>query len=180
MVSRARPRVVDRTPDQLGSDRVALDIPDHGQEVSVRLDGKGMEALLEEVAPYPFAEVHVASVAPVSFPDRPGQGVGPTRDHDQVDVVGHQTPGPKPQPVASAKLRQQAQVLFSIRLGGEDREGADATLDDMMGTLRDHHAGQACHAPILESVLHVVKDNSCILSPEFLSQNSRILSPEFR
>ena len=126
------PRILDGTPDHVGPDGIPFHIADHGEEMPIRLDREGVKPFLEQVPPHAGAEVHVPGIASMGFPDRARERVHAHRDDDQVDMVGHQTPRPKLETAACAKLPEESQVLVAVLLGGEDGQGPDPPLDDMV------------------------------------------------
>jgi hypothetical protein len=67
------------------------------------------------------------------------------RGQDQVDVVGHQNPGPDLHIRGAAGVRQKVPVQRIVRITKERLHPAVATLRDMMRHARDHEARKAAH-----------------------------------
>jgi len=149
MMSGARPGILHGSPHHAGPHRIALHIANHRDQVPIRLDGKRVKPFLEEMATHTVAEVHVTGVAPMGFSDAAGEGVLPRWHHHDVDVVGHEAPGPTLQPVAGPKLPEQPQGLVAVRLGGEDGQGPNPALEDVMGQLGNDHTSQPRQALML-------------------------------
>jgi hypothetical protein len=120
VVAGARPRVVCGLSDHVGSDWVALDVADDGQQVAILLDGKGVKPLLEEVPPHPLPKVDGAGVAPVGLAHGVGQRSLLVRDEDEVDVVRHETPRPDLHVVLGGELDEQLQIGLAIRVRREE------------------------------------------------------------
>ena len=145
VVVSARPGVVHRLADHPGSNGIALDIPNDREQVSILLDGKGVKAFLKEVPPDSFSEVNRAGVTPVSFSHRAGQGRRLGRNEDEVNVIGHQTPGPHLHVVLGRERREQLQVGLAIGVRRKQGQRAHAALKDVMGQPREDDAGHAGH-----------------------------------
>jgi len=97
-----------------------------------------MEALLEQMAPHPFAEVHRPGVAAMRLSDRLGQRGLLGGYEDQVDMVGHEAPGPDLHTMAGGERGQQVEVGLTIRVGTEDRQRAYPALEDVVREPRQH------------------------------------------
>jgi hypothetical protein len=69
-------------------------------------------------------------------------------NQNEVDVIGHQTPGPDLGPRLGAPITEQGFVQSVIIVRKEDLLTTVAALCHMMGDLRDDEAGDARHGSL--------------------------------
>lgn len=79
-----------------------------------------------------LAGVDTAGVAAVGFLQCADEAVRRGRDEDQVDMVGHQAPGPDLDAGGGRGAGEEVAVEPVVRLAEEDRLPAVALLRDMM------------------------------------------------
>ena len=93
MTARARPGPLVRPSAEPGAHRVAFDIAGGGEEVRL-VEDAGSEPPLPEIAAPALAQVDRTGIAPMGLAQAVGEPLGGVRHEDQMDVVGHQAPGP--------------------------------------------------------------------------------------
>ena len=71
---------------------------------------------LPEMAGAPLAGVDMPGIAPVHPGERPPQPIGVARHENQMDMVGHQHPGPHRDLDGAAGSRQEDAIERVIRL----------------------------------------------------------------
>lgn len=81
------PAIVFSMTYQVCPNRIPLDVASDREEVTVSLDGEGMEPFLKEVAANTFPLIHVQGKAPVRFANGPCERVLTRGHEDHVDVV---------------------------------------------------------------------------------------------
>jgi len=83
--------------------------------------------------------------APVSFADGAAQTRLVARHRDDVNMVGHQAPGPDLHMPPHGLPGQQIAIDALVALLEEDRLPSVATLGNMAGRMADNDAAQASH-----------------------------------
>ena len=84
-----------------------------------------------------FAAVDSERIAPVGRGHGGAQPVGSAGHQDQVDMVGHEAPGPDRRAGLQAVTAQEPEVGAIVVEREEDRLAAAAALGDMMRNARD-------------------------------------------
>ena len=64
--------------------------------------------------------VDVLGVASMHAPEQNGERIEPFRDHDGMDMIGHQRIGEHPDPGTAQVAAEQAEVHFAITIKEED------------------------------------------------------------
>ena len=171
MAARARPWPVTRRGAQPGAHWVSLDIA-RGEQVRLIQDA-GREPPLPQIAPPALAEVDVVGVAPVGLAQavrQPRSGLG---HKDQVDVVGHQAPGPDRDPCGPGVLGEERLVEEVVVRAEEGRLAAIATLGDMVRQAGRNDAGETRHVRPLPNSPTVVNWVMCPLNRRMCPLNRR-------
>lgn len=126
--------------------RVERDVADCCGQMGLVHDD-GAEAPLPEMAGALQAGMDVASVTAMHRSQGTAQAVGIRGHQDQVDMVGHQHPGPHLDAGGAAGFRQQGAIEGIIVVAEEHPRAAIAALSNMVWQTGDDEAGKAAHAP---------------------------------
>jgi len=133
----ARPRPVFGGADELGAERVALDVGQDAEQVRVLLNREGAEAALPDVAATAMAAVVAADVAgeqPLHESAEVAIAAGP---EDEVEVIGHQAEGGHAHGQALAAGGEQVEKGAVVGLVVEDAGAAVAAIDDVIADAAD-------------------------------------------
>ena len=129
---RTRPRPVLGAFHQPGTQRIAFDVTQHGQEVVVLLDGEGAKASLVDMA----AAVVVLMVAADMSGEQPHHVVTQVsvggRPEGKMEMVGHQAIGEKAHGSSFSRLAQQLDEGGVIAVFEENSTSAIASVEDMV------------------------------------------------
>ena len=88
-----------------------------------------------------------ARIAPMHDRKRAPQPVGVGRHQDQMDMIGHQAPGPHLDTGGATMLRQEIAVELVIVIAEESACTPVSALRDKMGKSGDDEAGETSHVP---------------------------------
>lgn len=113
------------------------------------------EAALEQVTRPSGARIDETRVAAVRLADGASETNVVAGDQNQVDMVGHQAPGPYLDASLACLLRQQTAVDVLIAVLKKDRLTPVATLCDVVGRMRNDNACEARHASMVDTSRHV-------------------------
>ena len=105
----ARPRPLTRTPNQLRSHRIALDIPAQRQQVGITVHQDGFEPPLEQMPRKAMPLIESLGVDAIHMPHQPRQVAHAGVKH-QVEVIAHQAVGQHLRVKALHGLRQDRQL----------------------------------------------------------------------
>ena len=116
-----RPGVVLGRTRQFGPNRIAFDVSDDCEEMSVSLDGGRVKALLEEMAAHPLAAVYVESEPTMGFTDRTGERILLGWNGQEVNVVRHQAPREDLDCEPTGESPEKRHIVGFVARGSEDR-----------------------------------------------------------
>lgn len=134
VVPRTGPSVILGAPRKSGADRIELNITQDLEKMAIGLNRHGMEPLLEEVSSNVIAPVEMQRIATMRRSDSGRERLGRLRNRHQVNVIGHEAPGPEFNTNLFAVFSEKRQVERSILVGMENRQGSNASLNDVMRT----------------------------------------------
>lgn len=141
----ARPAPVRRPPDQPRPDRVERDVAQSRAQMRL-VHRHAAEPPLPEMARPPQPGMNVPRIAAMHRRQRAADPVGIGGHEDEMDMVGHQHPGPDRDAGRGGVGGEQVAVERVIRLGEEGRRPAVAALGDMVRMPRKDGAGETSHA----------------------------------
>jgi hypothetical protein len=136
----AGPGIFGREAADGGADGVALDVS-HRQQAMRIVHGIGVKAILPEMAAASVQAVDVLRVNPMCSADRPGEGIGSSRDGDEMDVIVHQAVAEDGDAVAGALVGEELQVGAAVVIDEEDVLAIVAPLREMMWKTGDDDSG---------------------------------------
>ena len=142
----ARPGPVARLPDQAGADGVEGDIAQRRRQMGFIHD-HGPEAALPEMAGALQAGVDMAGIAAMDLGQGTAKPVGIGGRQDQMDMIGHQHPGPDLDSGGATRLGQQSPVQRIVVLAEKHLRAAIATLSDVVRQSGNNEAGKTAHRP---------------------------------
>ena len=121
----------------------------------------GAEAPLPEVPGAAPALMDDAGVAPMHRRQRAAQAVLVARGQDEMDVVGHQTPGPDFDAGVAARGGEQIATERVIGVGEEHPRAAVAALGDVMRQTGNDDARKPSHGAIMADRVRRVNRMHC-------------------
>ena len=74
------------------------------------------------------------------------QGIDVMRNHDQMNVIGHQAVADQRCMMFFRVFPQQVQIYSAIDIAVQDKLPRVSTLRHMMSNLKGYYAGESCHA----------------------------------
>jgi len=129
-------------------ERVALHVPSRRQQMML-IENTGPKAPLKQIATNTFGEILPPRVTAMGFADGAGQRIVNFWDGNQMNVVGHQTPGDKADSKTQGFLFHDLEVSKTILVVGKNIYGANTSLGDMVGITWDNESGETSHAETL-------------------------------
>jgi hypothetical protein len=117
--------------DEAGANGVALDIPEYGQQVLVRLDGEGLVPALPDAAARPVTHTMTLNVrGEEPMHDAPELAVG-HRPSDEMDMVRHEAPRKQVDAESGADFGDQRDGDFEVVVPMKDRRARVPARDDV-------------------------------------------------
>ena len=139
------PGVVRRGIHELRADRIELDVAAAGEKIAFGIDQRGAETAFEQAAGALVLVVEPGDVEAAHLLHHQGQARIVRRRRQQVQVVRHQDISVDRHFVEAGRFLQPDQEALVVGLFAEDRLTVIATLDDVVGLVRDDESGKACH-----------------------------------
>ena len=141
----ARPGPIDRPPHQARPDGIERHIAQGGGEVGL-IHGDTAEATLPEMPGALQPGVDMAGIAAVDRRQNPPQSVRLGRDQDQVDMVGHENPGPHLHARRRRVLGQEVAIELIVIVAEEGLRPSIASLGHMVRKTGENRASETSHA----------------------------------
>jgi len=130
---------------QAGSDRIVEDIPEHGEEMAVLLNGETFEATLPDMAMavvVPMIAAHMTGQPPLH--ERTERRLGGRLQH-QMKMIGHHTEAKDLDGKLGLGRGEQVQEGAIVPVFVEDKSAPIAAIEDMVGVASTQTAGNARH-----------------------------------
>ena len=149
MGAHARPAPVFCPRDEPRPDRIERDVTHRCGEMRL-VHGSGAEAAaLPEMPRPPQPGVDSPGITAMRRRQGASKSIGIDRRQDQVNVIGHQHPGPDLDLGSTAGFRQEVAVKGIVGIAKEGLRSTVAALGDVMRQTRDHQPRKTAHASII-------------------------------
>jgi hypothetical protein len=129
-------------------DRIERNVTNRCSQMRL-VDGSDAEAALPEMSGPLQPSVDRPGITAVHRREGAPQSIGIHRRQDQVNVIGHQPPGPDLDLGSTAGFRQEVSVKGIVGIAKEGLRSTVAALGDVMRHTRDHQARKAAHVSII-------------------------------